>query len=322
MHHFKRYRNITLKLLLAVAAFYFVFSKTDIKLILNHMRDVNPLALVGSFAILIFAQVISAYRMRYYYQTMGQTMSHMFAIALYFVGMLYNTILPGGIGGDGYKVYLMGKLAKFSYLTSFRLMVSNRASGLYALLLYTLLLAVFSTTLLKLLPFAYGVLVAAAVVVSIGYFISIKLLLKEPAKVALRAFKYSAVIQGACILTGYILFLGMNAIHGHMSNYLMVFLVSSIVSVVPISIGGAGLREMTFLYGSTYLGLDVELGIAFSIVYFAINILCSLCGLFFTHKLARLWNASSENIIIDKEGKDHGRDQDTSGRNGSEGATF
>jgi uncharacterized membrane protein YbhN (UPF0104 family) len=229
--------------------------------------------------------------------------------------MLYNTILPGGIGGDGYKVYLMGKLAKFSYLTSFRLMVSNRASGLYILLLYTILLACFSDKLISVVPYSYVLLALATIIITLGYFISVKILLKESFMVALKSLKYSVIVQGACVLTGYVLFLGMDAVHGHMVDYLMVFLVSSVVSVIPISIGGAGLREVTFLYGSTYLGLNVELGVAFSIVYFAINVLCSLCGLFFVPKLTTLWHASSENIIMHKEGDDHGRDQNANGGN-------
>lgn len=313
MRHFRRYRNVTLKILLALGAFYVVFAQTDVPLILRYMKGVNPTALVGSFVILILAQLVSAYRMRYYYVSAGQPMSRWFSVALYFVGMLYNAVLPGGIGGDGYKVYLMGKLAKFSHLTSVRLMFSNRASGLYLLLIYTVILALFSQPLIERLPYAYILLMTSAVIISVGYFIAAKILLKEPLHIALNATKYSALVQGACVLTGYILFLGMNNLHGQMSDYLMVFLISSIVSVIPISIGGAGLREVTFLYASKYLGLDVELGIAFSIVYFAINLLCSLCGLFFVTKLTTIWEASSENVIIQKE-PSHGRNENTNPR--------
>ena len=36
-------------------------------------------------------------------------------------------------------------------------------------------------------------------------------------------------------------------------SYLLVFLISSIVAVLPISIGGMGVRELTFLYGAQIL---------------------------------------------------------------------
>ena len=59
------------------------------------------------------------------------------------------------------------------------------------------------------------------------------------------------------------------------------FFISSVVSVVPISIGGVGLRELTFLYGLNILGLNPAVGVVGAFLFFIITILSSLIGAFF-----------------------------------------
>jgi uncharacterized membrane protein YbhN (UPF0104 family) len=65
---------------------------------------------------------------------------------------------------------------------------------------------------------------------------------------------------------------------------LVLFLISSIVSVLPITIGGVGVRELTFLYGLKFIGWNPDIGIAFSFLFFSITLLASLIGVLFLHK--------------------------------------
>ena len=67
-------------------------------------------------------------------------------------------------------------------------------------------------------------------------------------------------------------------------DYLTLFLVSSVVAVLPISIGGVGVRELTFLYGFGLLGSDANSGVLFSFLFFLITALSSLAGTLFLHK--------------------------------------
>ena len=78
-------------------------------------------------------------------------------------------------------------------------------------------------------------------------------------------------------------------------NFAVLFSVASMIAIIPISIGGAGLRELTFLYGAEFLGVAAELGVAFAMMSFVLYVLTALTGvpLFF----------NIQNI----KSKDHGR---------------
>ena len=51
-------------------------------------------------------------------------------IKLYWLGLFYNLFLPGGVGGDGFKVYLLGKYKKSNLKTVIGAILSDRVSGL------------------------------------------------------------------------------------------------------------------------------------------------------------------------------------------------
>jgi uncharacterized protein (TIRG00374 family) len=61
-------------------------------------------------------------------------------------------------------------------------------------------------------------------------------------------------------------------------TYLAVFLVSSLAAVLPLTIGGIGLREMTFLYAARWLNLDVTVSLSLSLLFFIITAITSLAA--------------------------------------------
>lgn len=289
-----------LKIIFAIGALYIVYIKSDITQVIDKVKNSDVSLIIASSVILSMAQILSALRMRFYFKAAEIDVSKYFSIALYWVGMFFNTILPGGIGGDGYKILLMSKLEALPKLVSLRLALSNRASGLFLLLLFTFMLAFMSHYILS-LPYSRPLLWIGLAGLIPSYFISIKFLLHETVKTALCAAKYSFIIQGCCLISAAILFAGMGLPfddHQMVVNYLLLFMISSVASILPVSIGGAGLREVTFLYGAGYMGLNTELGIAFSLVYFAINTLLSVFGLYFVSKLPAIHRDQKKTAVI------------------------
>ncbi len=67
----------------------------------------------------------------------------------------------------------------------------------------------------------------------------------------------------------------------HLIDYGILFLISSVVSVIPISIGGVGLRELTFLYSSDYFPINAEVGILAAFLFFVITLISSSIGILF-----------------------------------------
>ena len=95
-----------------------------------------------------------------------------------------------------------------------------------------------------------------------------------------KIFVYSFFVQAAQIVQ---VLLMMTALGLHQSypEYLVVFLISGFVSILPITVGGVGARELTFLLGSQWLGLHQEAAVSISILFYLMTALTSLAGFYF-----------------------------------------
>lgn len=278
-------RIFLLKFFITAGLLYAVLIQADIEKIKTYIHTADSYHLILAFLALNAAQLISGLRMRYYFSSAGLRLTPFFSVAIYYVGMLFNLILPGGISGDGYKAWFLQKENNFSWKTSLRLIISERASGLLLLVVFTLLFAFYSPQI-RALPGVVILLVLGLVAVFPSYSLLAKTLLKEDITTQLGAVKFSAVIQALSILTAALL-LAAVGYNDSMVEYLLLFLISSIVSVIPISIGGVGLRELTFFYGAGWLGLNAELGVTISVLFFVVNALASLLGLAFLYRLKK-----------------------------------
>jgi len=283
----KNHAKLLLKLIFIIAALAFVFSKVEFEAVISQIKSVSPFYLLLAYILLVVAQIISSFRFSYYLETLGVSVNRLFCIGFYFAGMLCNTILPGGIGGDGYKVYFLKKHAYIPAKSSIRLIISDRASGLLWLLLLAYGAAYISAAHNMIIYFNYLLLVAVFSTI-IGYLFSVRLLLKESLQTALGASVYSFFVQIISLLIVFAILKGMGVDDGY-AGYGLLFLISSVLSIIPISIGGIGIRELTFIMGAAPLGLDADIGVAIGLIYFVINLICSLNGLFFWHRLEKLY---------------------------------
>ena len=102
-----------------------------------------------------------------------------------------------------------------------------------------------------------------------------------------KSLGYSALVQLAQLIS--ILFI-LKALHieAHTIAYLFIFLISSIVSVVPLTLGGIGSREVTFFYGALWLGLDENTSVSISMIFFLITAIVSLLGIIYHFKKINL----------------------------------
>lgn len=260
----------------------------------GYVRTASPLYLVACYLLMSSAQIFSAYRMRFYYRNENVKLSGKFSIGIYLTAMLFNTVLPGGIGGDGYKIYTIGKLTGFPHLRAFKIAVSERGSGMFALLFLTSIFYIFAG-FGEFIPYQSYIIAGLTILLIPCYFISIKILLKERAKTALGAMSYSFPIQTINAAIAFILLLDLGADSSNLPEimgYLVIFMASSVAAILPLTIGGVGAREITFFYGAQLTGLNAELGISIAILFFIINFFCSLSGFFFWHRLEKTYNSS------------------------------
>lgn len=267
-----------LKLFITFGAITYVLAKIDIDQLGRVLVSADPLWLFGALIFFNLSKILSSVRLSLYYQTLDITLDQFQYLRLYYIGMFYNLFLPGGISGDGYKIYLLNRHfhSGFKPLTAATLL--DRISGLGALLALAGILFLFSHFISlhsALLPLDIIGLVCVLPALYLLNRIMFKPFLELFSITTLYAFgvQLLQLISALCIVYA----IGMDT---HLIDYLTLFLISSVIAVLPISIGGIGLRELTFLYGFALIGGDTASAVSFSALFFIITALSSAIGAF------------------------------------------
>jgi hypothetical protein len=269
--------KVLIKLLITAAAIYFVVRKIDIRQVGAIIASLKPLYILGALVAFILSKAVSAQRLIRYLEIIGIGISSRTNLKLYLLGMYYNLFLPGGIGGDGYKIWYLGKRFEVKTSRIFWAVMMDRVIGVLALFCLAVVFIYFT------LPGQWYLGLA---------WITIPLALVVTYLVTRRFFSYllpvftvtnlqSVVVQILQLLSAWLILLALGN-PGQTAAYLLVFLVSSIVAVLPITIGGVGSREFTFMLGAQWLGLDLNLSIALSVVFYLITAFTSLWGIVYS----------------------------------------
>ncbi len=271
------YIKAILKIALSVAALWYVFTKIDFKEVIIIFENVSYGWLIAAALLFIISKVFSSFRLNVFFRNINAGLTEISNLRLYLLGMYYNLFLPGGIGGDGYKIYLLNRQFKVKAKKLFWAVFLDRINGVLALFV----LALAMTPLIP-IPELYKTLALIAIPVSIvAYYIAIRFFFRDFYRGVNKTNLLSLAVQ-ACqvIVAWFILF----ANHSQEStiSYLFLFLISSIVATLPITIGGIGSREITFLFGAELMHLDVHLSIALSLLFYVITAVVSLFGIYFS----------------------------------------
>lgn len=267
------------KLIVTTAALAFVVARIDINSTWQTICSASPAWLVIALVIYIASQLLSAMRINVFYGAIGLPLGTMMNVRLYWLGMFYNFFLPGGVGGDGYKVYYLNRHYRRGARELIAIMFSDRVSGMAAIVIYMLFFAsLFVNT--NVIPMQQWLWCLIPLVL-VGYYIFVRVVKRTATKRAWHVMLLSMAVQFLqMIAAGAILY----ALAGALDNwkhYMLLFYVSSIASAIPISMGGIGLREAAFVYGSAVLGTDENIAVALSVLFYVTSLVASLPGLAF-----------------------------------------
>lgn len=273
--HFKR----LLKISITLWALYYVFSHIDIDTLLDILKTSDPGYLVLAFLAFNASKIISAIRLNRYFRALGILLTERNNLRLYYLGMFYNLFLPGGISGDGYKIYLLAKRHNSSYKKLFQATLLDRISGLSALLFLAGILFVFSSFSGLLAPLPYLAILGVITIIPVIYLMT-KKFFADYVTIFGTTTLLAFIVQLLQLLSAASIVWALPETTASMTDYLTLFLISSVVAVLPISIGGIGVRELTFLYGFSLIGGDTTTAVTFSLIFFTITALSSLLGIF------------------------------------------
>lgn len=299
----KRLLKTALKFAVTAVALYFVIRKINVGDVLKLYGQSNLLLILAALAAFVLSKLVSAYRLNIYFNAIGLKLGERLNVRLYLLGMFYNLFLPGGIGGDGYKIYLLQKNYQTGTKKIFGAVLSDRISGMVALVILALLgvsfLQIQSTVLFTVyhLQFTiYNLAFCLIPFVFLAYFFFIRFIYPYFLKINLITYLYAFAVQLLQVACAWFLLLSLGETENHLA-YIVIFLVSSVVAVLPISIGGVGVRELTFLYGSQLLNVNIDIAVGISFLFYLITAVVSLTGLWYVFKPIRLANSQADSSI-------------------------
>jgi len=274
----KKLRQL-LRLSISLGAIFYLFSNIDRDVLFVILKKTDLWWLFWAFIAFNLSKIVSAIRLNYYFRSIGIALSEWRNLQLYYLGMFYNLFLPGGISGDGYKIYLLAKRHGRNYKKLLQATLLDRISGLAALFVLGGMLYAVSRFASLSTVFQILALSGAVLAIPVNYLIT-KRFFADYLAIFLPTTLYAFVVQLLQLLCALFLIWAINAPPSMTVEYLALFLISSVVAILPISIGGIGVRELTFLYGFGLIGGDTTSAVAFSLLFFLITVLSSLLGLF------------------------------------------
>ncbi len=270
-----------LKLIVSFALLYFIFTKINFADVFKVIKTSNSTYLLAALVLLISSKLFAAFRLKAYFNQLQIPISHKSNLELYLLGMFYNLFLPGGIGGDAYKGYLIKKEFEITTKKVVTTLVIDRLSGLVLLFSYACVIAIFLNNAVL---HDYKWLLISAIILTFSFAYAInRNFFRYLLPVFWKSVAYSALVQLAQLACVFFIMKAM-AIDINNFSYLFVFLISSIVAVVPFTIGGFGSREITFLYGASIFGLNEDIAVALSLTFFMMTAIVSLFGVYYHFK--------------------------------------
>jgi uncharacterized membrane protein YbhN (UPF0104 family) len=229
-------------------------------------------------AVLLYAlsKVISSFRLNMYFRNMNLILSQKENLRLYWLGMFYNLFLPGAIGGDAYKVLVLNKKKNAPLKPTSIAILLDRLSGLLGL---TVIFAVFGLFVLD-ESWMHFILAGGTVVGAALFYIVVFYFFNQFIKSFVPTFFWGVLVQATQVICVYFLLLSLGAPLS--SQWIFIFLLASIITVFPVSMGGGlGARELVFSEGAHYFHLDAELGVTISLLFFLCNFSSCIWGAYF-----------------------------------------
>lgn len=288
-----------LRLFFSVFAVFIIFYQVNFSAVLTIMIDLNLHYFFLALLLQIASSLVAAYKWGKIMNRLGSVSSFFSYAKIYLIGCLFNQVLPTSIGGDAVRVAYANRLGA-GIRSGFYSVFTDRYFGILGLLLLNVasLHALYNKiphSIFLLLCFITVSITACAILALIPSqfpFLKNKKLLSDIYHLSQTLLSSLRTKQ-----TFLLLFLGV------VSNFLTIYAVYYIacalhlpiqlidllgmmpaiilITLLPISFAGWGLREGTMIGFLLFLGLSKSGILALSVLYGILLILASLPGLYF-----------------------------------------
>lgn len=277
----KSFLKLFIKIAVTAVCLWYVSRKIDWSKSFSIIQHSNWLYLALAIILFTASKIVSSFRLNIYFRNIDLHISEPVNLKLYWLGMFYNLFLPGGIGGDAYKVILLNRKYEQSAKLLSAAVLLDRISGvvglgILAVIYYYFVFTGANYSLLLLLLLPVGLVL---------YYFFVKKVFPSFLKGFWPTLWLGIAVQALQVLCAYMIMYALH-ISEHQTVYILIFLLSSIVAILPFTIGGLGAREVVFLWGSnTILHLNNDpTPVSISISFYLITVVISLIGLYWVYE--------------------------------------
>lgn len=259
------------KIILSGLAIYLLWKKVDIPLVLNYLKDASILYFVLAFFSFLISKLISAIRLNQYYKTQDIHIDNLTNAKIYYNAMFYNIIVPL-VGGEAFKVLWIKNHYEAKTKSLIWSALLDRGGGLVALIALSILCFYFIDIHI---PFKPWIFIGIAAAYLGSYFLH-RWFFSSYKPAFLPVNILSVLVQLLQVVTVYFVILALN-IDEQIVEYIFIFLLSSFAYMLPF----LGARELAFVYGAEYIGLNEEVSLSISLLFYIVIALNSLLGAIF-----------------------------------------
>ncbi|RME99324.1 MAG: UPF0104 family protein [Chloroflexi bacterium] len=288
-----------LKIVVSIGLLAFIFSNLDLKLLLNVIRQANPWWLLAALCTVLLGVFWRSLRWHILLNAIGVRVPVLELTAIYFIGFLFNNLLPSGLGGDAIRMMELNRHSEHASDAVTSVLV-DRMIGLYGLQTLAIVALLLDWGSVPVVV-AYVTVLFFAGGLTIGFLLINRPLyrwLREhiglfrwatdikfvgslfnsfqsyPLPAIGRAYLVSLVFNVGLILTN--LFIGLALGAGAKLTHYAVFIpITSMVLLIPISFAGLGVREETYRQLFGQVGVPAEVAVSMSLLYYVFGNICT-----------------------------------------------
>jgi uncharacterized protein (TIRG00374 family) len=298
---------VLLKLVVSLGLLAILLGRTDLSRLWNHARHASLAWLAGGLGLYLLVILLSAWRWRLLLNAQHVSVRAGRLVNSYLVATFFNNFLPSNIGGDVVRVRDTARQAGSKTLAT-TVILMDRGLGLLGLLCVAAIGASFAAAAggrppvlasMLWLTLAVGLTISAAAVLLPGgvarLLSPLRLIHQEwvaqridrltgaltkfrNAPQVLLACLLGAVVVQAVLVGFYVTIVRSMSIPISAWHLAVIVPVSFVVQMAPVSLNGFGVREATFVFYFSRVGLPIESALVVSFMGAGLIILFSLSG--------------------------------------------
>ena len=237
--------------------------------------------MVLSFLSFQLSKLVASYRFRLLALVLGVSLRRSESLRIIYISSFFAIMLPGGLGSDGYRGQQLRQYATINLKRLLKGLMLERLSGLFAILLIMTLALLLVLSIYPSIRFGISHVIGIALLAALSvalYRLFLLWAFREFRSIWLVKHGASILLQGAQMLSFLWLASELDpSLHEYVALGAL-FAASSIISMLPVSLGGIGSREATIYLGAGWLPFAEDRLLAMALMISLFTLITAFMG--------------------------------------------